>query len=71
MDKAIAQKIAKDYIIKQMLKEPLMTLHEGPHFPSGIWGSILMNTIYSPIVQSVLNQSGILDMLLFLKAPAR
>jgi hypothetical protein len=38
MDKAIAKKIAKDYIIEHMVKEPLLTLHEGPDFPPAIWG---------------------------------
>jgi hypothetical protein len=38
MDKAIAGKIAKDYIIEHMAKEPLLTLEEGPDFPTGIWG---------------------------------
>jgi hypothetical protein len=38
MDKAIAQKIAKDYIAEHMVNELHMTLHEGPAFPSGIWG---------------------------------
>jgi len=38
MDKAIAKKIAKDYIIERLVKEPLLTLEEGPDFPTGIWG---------------------------------
>ena len=38
MDKAIAEKIAKDYIIDSMAKGLKLTLHEGPDFPTGIWG---------------------------------
>jgi hypothetical protein len=38
MDKAIAQKIAKDYIIAQMINELHLSIGEGPDFPPGIWG---------------------------------
>ena len=38
MDKAIAEKIAKDYIIESLAKGLDLTLHEGPDFPTGIWG---------------------------------
>jgi hypothetical protein len=38
MDKAIAEKIAKDYIIESMAKGLGLTLHEGPDYPTGIWG---------------------------------
>ena len=38
MDKAIAEKIAKDYIIASMAKGLDLTLHEGPDFPAGIRG---------------------------------
>ena len=38
MDKAIAEKIAKDYIIENMAPGLNLTLHEGPDFPKGIWG---------------------------------
>jgi hypothetical protein len=38
MDKAIAEKIARDYIIESMAKGLNLTQHEGPHFPTGIWG---------------------------------
>jgi hypothetical protein len=38
MDKAIAEKIAKDYIIASMARGLNLTLHEGPDFPTGIWG---------------------------------
>ena len=38
MDKAIAEKIVRDYIIESMAKGLKLTLHEGPDFPSGIWG---------------------------------
>jgi hypothetical protein len=38
MDKAIAEKIAKNYIIESMAKGLNLTLHEGPDFPTGIWG---------------------------------
>lgn len=38
MDKAIARKIAEDYILESMAKGLNLTLHEGPEFPTGIWG---------------------------------
>ena len=38
MDKAIAEKIAEDYIIESKAKGLELTLHEGPDFPTGIWG---------------------------------
>ncbi|GAG81157.1 unnamed protein product [marine sediment metagenome] len=38
MDKAIAEKIARDYIIESRAKGLNLTLHEGPDFPSGIYG---------------------------------
>jgi len=38
MDKAIAEKIARDYIIKSRAPGLNLTLHEGPDFPTGIWG---------------------------------
>lgn len=38
MDKALAEKIARDYIIESMAKGLNLTLHEGPEFPTGIWG---------------------------------
>ena len=37
MDKAVAEKIAKDYIIASMARGLNLTLHEGPDYPTGIW----------------------------------
>ena len=38
MDKAIAEAIARVYIIESMAKGLNLELHEGPDFPTGIWG---------------------------------
>jgi len=38
MDKAIAEAIAKVYIIESMAKGLSLTLHEGPDYPTGIYG---------------------------------
>ena len=38
MDKAIAEKMAGDYIVESMVKGLNLTLHDGPDFPTGIWG---------------------------------
>ena len=38
MDKAIAEAIARVYIIKSMAEGLNLELHEGPDFPTGIYG---------------------------------
>ena len=38
MDKAIAEAIAKVYIMESMAKGLSLKLHEGPDFPTGIYG---------------------------------
>ncbi len=71
MDKAIAEKIAKNYIIESMAKGLNLTLHEGPDFPTGYGDSTPLISIYSPTLQVFLPVSDALTILLYLRAPAR